>query len=207
MSGNKTTFRADALSWLKSKTYIKAQIDSLLNGKADTNHSHSNYLTSSDITGKADKTYVDNQLATKVNTAQGKALSSNDFTTDYKNKIDNNKSLLDAGFELIQTYTGFNDCAAGQIKFYKFLNLVVAEYHIHNNGKTQYYPKANTPVVISLIPIAEAVRPSSEKWFSLAGMYSSMNGGVRINTDGTLELRVTTAKKEINTYNAFIYVI
>lgn len=39
-------FRARALEWLQSKTYLKSEIDTALNGKSDSNHAHSQYLTS-----------------------------------------------------------------------------------------------------------------------------------------------------------------
>lgn len=39
-------FRARALEWLHSKTYLKSEIDTALNGKSDSNHAHSQYLTS-----------------------------------------------------------------------------------------------------------------------------------------------------------------
>ena len=40
------------------------------------------------ISGKADTSYVDGKLATKVDTIAGKGLSTNDFTTTLKNKLD-----------------------------------------------------------------------------------------------------------------------
>jgi len=209
MSGNnKTTFRADALKWLKSKTYIKSEIDSLLTAKANSNHNHSGYLTANDITGKADKTYVDTELAKKVNTASGKGLSSNDFTQSYITKINDSEQILSNGFELIQTFDTFNERAAGVIKFYKFMNLVVAVYHVHNNNRSQYYPTANTPVQITSSPIKEELRPAdADNWFALTGMYSSVNGALNIHNTGHIDMRITIAKKEINTYGAIPYIV
>ena len=57
--------------------YDDTEILSALDGKADVNHTHSQYLTEhQDISGKVDK-------------VTGKGLSTNDFTDSYKNKLDN----------------------------------------------------------------------------------------------------------------------
>lgn len=34
------SFKTNILAWLKTKTYIKTEIDNFLNGKSDTNHTH-----------------------------------------------------------------------------------------------------------------------------------------------------------------------
>lgn len=34
------SFKTNILTWLKTKTYIKTEIDNFLNGKADSNHKH-----------------------------------------------------------------------------------------------------------------------------------------------------------------------
>lgn len=46
-----------------------------------------NKIVSSELNIKANKAYVDNQLATKVNKVDGKELSSNDFTDEEKTKL------------------------------------------------------------------------------------------------------------------------
>ena len=57
--------------------YDDTEILSALDGKADVNHTHNQYLTEhQDISGKVDK-------------VTGKGLSTNDFTDSYKNKLDN----------------------------------------------------------------------------------------------------------------------
>ena len=57
--------------------YDDTQIIEALDGKADVNHTHSQYLTEhQDISRKVDK-------------VTGKGLSTNDFTDSYKNKLDN----------------------------------------------------------------------------------------------------------------------
>lgn len=46
--------------------YTKDETDSLLSGKSDVNHEHSQYLTASDIEGKADKSELNNYLTTSA---------------------------------------------------------------------------------------------------------------------------------------------
>ena len=57
-SDERTAWNAKA-----DKTYV----DSEVSKKADSNHTHNQYLEADDIAGKADKTYVDTELAKKAN--------------------------------------------------------------------------------------------------------------------------------------------
>ena len=66
--------------------YTKTEIDSALSGKANSVHSH----FESDIVDldKYTKAEIDAILDGKVDKVDGKGLSTNDFTTFYKNKLD-----------------------------------------------------------------------------------------------------------------------
>lgn len=59
----------------------KANVDHSHNGYASTNHTHTEYATVNDLST------VQNQLDDKVDVVDGKGLSTNDFTTAEKNKL------------------------------------------------------------------------------------------------------------------------
>ena len=90
-----TTAEKNKLAGLSN--YDDTQIIEALDGKADVNHTHSQYLTQhQDISGKADINHTHSQYLTthqdisgKVDKVTGKGLSTNDFTDSYKNKLDN----------------------------------------------------------------------------------------------------------------------
>lgn len=55
------SFKTNLLTWLKTKTYIKTEIDNFLNGKSDTNHTHSiTNITNlqSQLDGKANSSHT-----------------------------------------------------------------------------------------------------------------------------------------------------
>lgn len=55
------SFKTNILTWLKTKTYIKTEIDNFLNGKSDTNHTHTNASTTTPgFLSKEDKTKLNN---------------------------------------------------------------------------------------------------------------------------------------------------
>lgn len=55
------SFKTNILTWLKTKTYIKTEIDNLLNGKSDTNHTHTNASTNTPgFLSAEDKTKLNN---------------------------------------------------------------------------------------------------------------------------------------------------
>lgn len=55
------SFKTNILTWLKTKTYIKTEIDNLLNLKSDTNHTHTNAsTTTSGFLSAEDKTKLNN---------------------------------------------------------------------------------------------------------------------------------------------------
>lgn len=69
-----------ALSQKASKNDLPTKVSDLENDLG--------YLTQhQDISGKVEKTYVDEELQKKVDKIDGKGLSSNDYTTDEKNKL------------------------------------------------------------------------------------------------------------------------
>ena len=64
--------------------YTKSETDEFLAGKANASHTHDDrYYT---------ETEVDTKLGGKVDKVSGKGLSTNDFTTAYKNNVDSNTS-------------------------------------------------------------------------------------------------------------------
>lgn len=55
------SFKTNILTWLKTKTYIKTEIDNFLNGKSDTNHTHTNASTTTPgFLSAEDKTKLNN---------------------------------------------------------------------------------------------------------------------------------------------------
>lgn len=79
------SFKTNILTWLKTKTYIKTEIDNFLNGKSDTNHTHTNAsTTTSGFLSAEDKTKLNNlkQItvdstinATSTNPVQNKVIN------------------------------------------------------------------------------------------------------------------------------------
>lgn len=79
------SFKTNILTWLKTKTYIKTEIDNFLNGKSDTNHTHTNASTTTPgFLSAEDKTKLNNlkQItvdssinATSTNPVQNKVIN------------------------------------------------------------------------------------------------------------------------------------
>lgn len=79
------SFKTNILTWLKTKTYIKTEIDNFLNGKSDTNHTHTNastttpgFLSAEDKTklNNLEQITVDSTInATSTNPVQNKAIN------------------------------------------------------------------------------------------------------------------------------------
>ena len=82
---NNTLFKTNILTWLKTKTYIKTEIDNFLNGKSDTNHTHTNastttpgFLSAEDKTklNNLEQITVDSSInATSTNPVQNKVIN------------------------------------------------------------------------------------------------------------------------------------
>ena len=85
-------FTLNIQNYIKKITYIKSEIDTLLNGKADSNHEHGDlYYT---------ETEIDTQMDTKVDKVSGKGLSTEDFTTAEINKLANlENTTVDAALD------------------------------------------------------------------------------------------------------------
>lgn len=79
------SFKTNILTWLKTKTYIKTEIDNLLNRKSDTNHTHTNastttpgFLSAEDKTklNNLEQITVDSTInATSTNPVQNKVIN------------------------------------------------------------------------------------------------------------------------------------
>lgn len=79
------SFKTNILTWLKTKTYIKTEIDNFLNGKSDTNHTHTNastttpgFLSAEDKTklNNLEQITVDSTInATSTNPVQNKVIN------------------------------------------------------------------------------------------------------------------------------------
>ena len=84
------SFKTNLLQWLKTKVYVKNEIDTKLQNKSDTNHTHTiatvsanGFLSKEDkskldgIATEANKTIVDSSLSsTSVNPVQSKIINS-----------------------------------------------------------------------------------------------------------------------------------
>lgn len=79
------SFKTNLLTWLKTKTYIKTEIDNFLNGKSDTNHTHTiastttpGFLSAEDKTklNNLKQITVDSTInATSTNPVQNKVIN------------------------------------------------------------------------------------------------------------------------------------
>ncbi|MBR2863731.1 MAG: hypothetical protein IKB97_09340 [Bacteroidaceae bacterium] len=76
--------KANASHTHDDRYYTETEVDTKLGGKANASHTHDDrYYT---------ETEVDTKLGGKVDKVSGKGLSTNDFTTAYKNNVDSNTS-------------------------------------------------------------------------------------------------------------------
>ena len=100
------------------KTYVDEQLAT----KSDSGHAHDEYLVADDIVDKATVTYVDEQLAKKsdsthvheqyVSKETGKSLSANDFTDEYKTKLDG----IASGANKITVDSALSDASENPVK-------------------------------------------------------------------------------------------
>lgn len=114
------SFKTNILTWLKTKTYIKTEIDNFLNGKSDTNHTHTNASTTTPgFLSAEDKTKLDNlkQItvdstinATSTNPVQNKVINTaltgkaNTNHTHSITSITNLQSQLDGKANSVHTH-------------------------------------------------------------------------------------------------------
>lgn len=114
------SFKTNLLTWLKTKTYIKTEIDNFLNGKSDTNHTHTNAsTTTSGFLSAEDKTKLNNleQItvdstinATSTNPVQNKVINTaltgkaNTNHTHSITNITNLQSQLDGKANSVHTH-------------------------------------------------------------------------------------------------------
>lgn len=114
------SFKTNILTWLKTKTYIKTEIDNFLNGKSDTNHTHTNASTTTPgFLSAEDKTKLNNlkQItvdstinATSTNPVQNKVINTaltgkaNTNHTHSITNITNLRSQLDGKANSVHTH-------------------------------------------------------------------------------------------------------
>lgn len=103
------SFKTNILTWLKTKTYIKTEIDNFLNGKSDTNHTHTNastttpgFLSAEDKTklNNLEQITVDSSInATSTNPVQNKVINTaltGKANTNHTHSISNITNLQSA---------------------------------------------------------------------------------------------------------------
>lgn len=114
------SFKTNLLTWLKTKTYIKTEIDNFLNGKSDTNHTHTNastttpgFLSAEDKTklNNLEQITVDSTInATSTNPVQNKVINTaltgkaNTNHTHSITNITNLQSQLDEKANSVHTH-------------------------------------------------------------------------------------------------------
>ena len=114
------SFKTNLLTWLKTKTYIKTEIDNFLNGKSDTNHTHTNastttpgFLSAEDKTklNNLEQITVDSSInATSTNPVQNKVINTaltgkaNTNHTHSITNITNLQSQLDGKANSVHTH-------------------------------------------------------------------------------------------------------
>ena len=114
------SFKTNILTWLKTKTYIKTEIDNFLNGKSDTNHTHTNastttpgFLSAEDKTklNNLEQITVDSSInATSTNPVQNKVINTaltgkaNTNHTHSITNITNLQSQLDGKANSVHTH-------------------------------------------------------------------------------------------------------
>lgn len=114
------SFKTNILTWLKTKTYIKTEIDNLLNRKSDTNHTHTNastttpgFLSAEDKTklNNLEQITVDSTInATSTNPVQNKVINTaltgkaNTNHTHSITNITNLRSQLDGKANSVHTH-------------------------------------------------------------------------------------------------------
>lgn len=141
------SFKTNILTWLKTKTYIKTEIDNLLNGKSDTNHTHTNASTTNPgFLSAEDKTKLNNleQITvdstingTSTNPVQNKVINTaltgkaNTNHTHSITNITNLQSSLDEKANSVHTH---DDRYYTETEIDDQLNGKADSNHIHNIG-------------------------------------------------------------------------
>lgn len=144
------SFKTNLLTWLKTKTYIKTEIDNFLNGKSDTNHTHTNastttpgFLSAEDKTklNNLEQITVDSTInATSTNPVQNKVINTaltgkaNTNHTHSITNITNLQSQLDGKAKVQHNHT-----FATVINLQSTLNSKSDVGHTHDD---RYYTEA-----------------------------------------------------------------
>lgn len=152
------SFKTNILTWLKTKTYIKTEIDNLLNGKSNTNHTHTNASTTTPgFLSAEDKTKLNNlkQItvdstinATSTNPVQNKVINTaltkkaNTNHTHSITNITNLQSQLDGKANSVHTH---DDRYYTETQMDEKLNGKADSSHTHSIGDvTNLQSKLNT---------------------------------------------------------------
>lgn len=114
------SFKTNLLDWLKTKVYVKNEIDNKLNGKSDTNHTHANATTTNaGFLSAEDKTKLNNLQqvtvdstisATSTNPVQNKVINTaltekaNSNHTHNITNITNLQSAMDEKANSVHTH-------------------------------------------------------------------------------------------------------
>lgn len=141
------SFKTNILTWLKTKTYIKTEIDNFLNGKSDTNHTHTNastttpgFLSAEDKTklNNLEQITVDSSInATSTNPVQNKVINTaltgkaNTNHTHSITNITNLQSQLDGKANSVHTH---DDRYYTETEMDKKLNGKADSSHTHSIG-------------------------------------------------------------------------
>lgn len=141
------SFKTNLLTWLKTKTYIKTEIDNFLNGKSDTNHTHTNastttpgFLSAEDKTklNNLEQITVDSTInATSTNPVQNKVINTaltgkaNTNHTHSITNITNLQSQLDGKANSVHTH---DDRYYTETEMNTKLNGKANSSHTHNIG-------------------------------------------------------------------------
>lgn len=141
------SFKTNILTWLKTKTYIKTEIDNFLNGKSDTNHTHTNastttpgFLSAEDKTklNNLEQITVDSSInATSTNPVQNKVINTaltgkaNTNHTHSITNITNLQSQLDGKANSVHTH---DDRYYTETEMDKKLNGKADSNHTHSIG-------------------------------------------------------------------------
>lgn len=144
------SFKTNLLDWLKTKVYVKNEIDNKLNGKSDTNHTHANATTTNaGFLSAEDKTKLNNleQItvdstinATSTNPVQNKVINTaltgkaNTNHTHSITNITNLQSQLDGKAKVQHNHT-----FATVINLQSTLNSKSDVGHTHDD---RYYTEA-----------------------------------------------------------------
>lgn len=84
------SFKTNLLDWLKTKVYVKNEIDTKLQNKSDTNHTHTTATVSANgLMSKEDKSKLDG-IATGANKTVVDSSLSDSSTNPVQNKVVNN---------------------------------------------------------------------------------------------------------------------